>query len=204
MGVRWGYEDPAFARGRGVDIADETVVGLPRSSLVKPTTMPLAMPLVAPPQVPILELAPSPLVDMPPPEEPFRGPYASSPSANELLARAAARGPRRTWESLVITSDPVLDEKRQPHVAERRARLTRVVKATLGACLAVCVVAIGVSALSRDANASTAASPVSAGKAVASKAVVPIEPLDGTKHGKAVRRGATTAPTAAIVRAKRR
>jgi hypothetical protein len=165
--------------------------------MVTPTTMPLALP--APGS--LLELTRSLPVDAAPPE-PLRGPYASSPSADELLARAAARGPRRTWESLVNTSDPILDEKRQPHIAERRARLTRVVKATLGACLAVCVVAIGVSAVSRDANA---APTVLAGRTVTSRRFVPIEALDASKHGKAARRGgATTAPTAAAVRAKRR
>jgi hypothetical protein len=168
--------------------------------MVSPTTMPLALPAPAT----LLGLAPSLPVDVAPREEPLRGPYASSPSADELLARAAARGPRRTWESLAVASDPILDEKRQPHIAERRARLTRVVKATVGACLAVCVVAIGVSALSRDANASTTASAVVAGGRVASQGVVPIEPLDGTKHGKATRRGPTTTPTAASARTKRR
>jgi hypothetical protein len=171
--------------------------------MVRPTTLPLALPA----RVTLLGLAPllaSPPTDVAPRAEPLRGPYASSPSADELLARAAVHGPRRSWDSLAVTSDPILDEKRQPHVAERRARLTRVVKATVGACLALCVVAVGVSALSRDANASTTASTVSAGRTVASKGVVPIEPLDGTKHGKATRRSTPTAPTAASGRAKRR
>jgi hypothetical protein len=137
--------------------------------------------------------------------EPVRGPYASSPSATELLERAAAMGPARmTWESIVLAADPVLDEKRQPHVAERRERLTRIVKMTLGACVAVCAVALGVSALSGDASASTHAASVTVGKTVASKGVVPVEPLDGTKHGKAARRVAPSVTTAAIVRSKRR
>jgi hypothetical protein len=168
--------------------------------MVRTTTMPLALP--AP--VALRQLAvPAPL-DVRPEEEPLRGPYASSPSADELVARAAARGPRRTWESLATTGDPILDEKGQPHIAERRARLTRFVKGTVGGCLALCVVAIGVSALSRDASARTSTSTVSAGRTVASERVVPIEPLDGTKHGKATRRSTTTVPTGASVRAKRR
>jgi negative regulator of sigma E activity len=168
--------------------------------MVRPTTMPLAL------SAPVVGLTPSLSalpVDLARLDEPVRGPCASSPSADELLARAAARGPRRTWESLAVASDPILDEKRQPHIAERRARLTRVVKATVGACLALCVVAIGVSALSRDASASTTASTVAPGR-TASKGVVSIESLDGTKHGKATRRSTSTAPTAASVRAKRR
>jgi len=139
--------------------------------------------------------------------EPVRGPYASAPSASELLERAAAMGPARmTWESIVLTADPVLDEKRTPHVAERRERLTRVVKMTLGACVAVCALALGVSALSGDASAATSRAPASAaaGKTVASKGVVPVEPLDGTKHGKAARRVAPAVTTAAIVRPKHR
>jgi len=138
--------------------------------------------------------------------EPFRGPYASSPSANELLERAAAMGPHRmTWESIVLVTDPVLSEKRQPRVAERRERLTRVVKMTLGACVAVCALALGVSALSGDASAATRpAASESLGKTVASKGVVPVEPLDGTRHGKAARSIAPSVKTAAIVRPKHR
>jgi hypothetical protein len=135
---------------------------------------------------------------------PVRGPYASSPSANELLERAAAMGPARmTWESIVLVADPILDEKRQPHVAERRERLTRVVKMTLGACVAVCALAVGVSALSGDSSPKAAAVTASIGKTVASKGVVPVEPLDGTKHGKAVHRVVPAVTTAAIVRPKR-
>lgn len=138
--------------------------------------------------------------------EPLRGPYASAISTHELLERAAAMGPARmTWESIVLEADPILSEKRQPHVAERRQRLTRVVKMTLGACVAVCAMAVGVSALSGGSSASspTAAGP-SVGKTVASKGIVPVEPLDGTKHGKAVRHVAPSVTTAAFVRPKHR
>ena len=124
------------------------------------------------------------------------------PSAEELVQRAHAMGPARmTWESIVLPSDPVLSEKRTAHVAERRARLTRVVKVTLAACLGVCVLALGVSALSGDSSssASKSAAEASLGKSVPSKSVVPVEPMDGTKHGKAVRRVAPAATTAAAI-----
>ena len=134
-------------------------------------------------------------------EPAVRGPYASALSASELLARAAAMGPARpSWESMVLPDDPILDEKRTPHVTERRARLTRVVKITLGACLGVCVLALGVSAISGDSSPPAAADATTVGKTVASKGIVPIEPLDGTRHGKAVRRVAPAVTTAAIVR----
>lgn len=140
---------------------------------------------------------------------PVRLPYPSAVSTNELLERAAAMGPARmTWESIALEADPVLSEKRQPHVAERRQRLTRVVKMTLGACVAVCALALGVSALSALSGNSSAAAQTepgpAVGKTVASKGVVPVEPLDGTKHGKAVRHVAPSVTTAAFVRPKHR
>jgi hypothetical protein len=115
-------------------------------------------------------------------------------------------GPARmTWESIVLEADPVLSEKRQPHVTERRERLTRIVKITLGACVAVCAIALGVSALSGDSSATApAAAAPAVGKTVASKGIVPVEPLDGTKHGKAVRHIAPSVTTAAFVRPKHR
>lgn len=130
-----------------------------------------------------------------------------APSTNELLERAAALGPARmTWESIVPPADPILDEKRQPHVAERRARLTRFVKMGLGGCLTLCVLALFVTALSASSGDSSTpkASAAAVGKTVASKGVVPVETLEGTKHAKAVRRVAPVVTTAAIVRPKRR
>lgn len=203
-------------------------MGLPRSNLVKKPALPSPLAFV-PPAPPVALALPVPFVASPFAAEPEparesldtkadsveveiecpRGPYVSAPSASELLERAAAMGPARmTWESIVLVADPILSEKRQPHVAERRERLTRVVKYALGACVAVCVLALGVSALSGDSTssstASAAAAPTSVGKTVASKGVVPVEPLDGTKHGKAMRRAAPAVTTAAIVRSKRR
>jgi hypothetical protein len=140
-------------------------------------------------------------------EAPARGRYHSAISTHELLDRAAALGPvRTTWESIVLHADPILDEKRQPHVAQRRARLTRLVTFGLGACLAVCVVAIGASALSSGdgSSASSASASVTSaiGKTVPSKAIVPVEALDGTKHAKLGRR--LTPTVATVVHAKRR
>jgi hypothetical protein len=129
------------------------------------------------------------------------------PSSSELVERAVALGPpRMTWASIVNPIDPSLDEKRQPHVAERRARLTRVVKVTLGACLALCIVALGVSALSGGESSTTPHSSAESafGKTVASKAVVPLEPREGGKRAKAVRRISPSVTTAAIVRSKHR
>jgi len=188
-------------------------VGLPRSNLVKPKSPPTAFEPVVDPfgstQSPP-EPAPAETVS----RESFRtkadsveiqidaprAPLPSAPSANELVERATAMGPMRmTWESIVLPSDPVLDEKRQPHVAERRARLTRVVKVALGACLGLCVLALGVSAISGGNSSSPSAASAAIGKAVPSKGVVPVEKLDGTKHAKA-RRVAPVATTAAVVR----
>jgi hypothetical protein len=140
------------------------------------------------------------------PNDVMRAPYASGPSSSELLERAAALGPARmTWESIVLPSDPILDEKRQPHVAERRARLTRVVKIALGACVGLCVLALGASAISGgDSSSAAAATATSVGKTVASKGVVPVEQLEATRHAKAVRRTAPVVTTAAIVRGPKR
>lgn len=221
-----------------MDLARETDVGLPRSSLVKskssdaPSPMALPMPPVAvfAPPVPVfapVEEAPAresfrtkadsievqmesqraPGLASPVSDDVMRAPYASGPSSSELLERAAALGPARmTWESIVLPADPILDEKRLPHVAERRARLTRVVKIALGACVGVCVLALGISAVSGDSSppAGSAATSVSVGKTVASKGIVPVEHLEGTKHAKAVRRTAPVVTTAAIVRGNKR
>jgi hypothetical protein len=184
-------------------------VSLPRSSLLKPkapenasrlevaTTMP-AMPAIDPDAT---------ANDAGPAFSSLRLVAAKDPSAGELVERAAALGPvRMTWESIVLPNDPILDEKRQPHVAERRARLTRMVKVTLGACLAVCVVALGMSAVSGGSTSNASASSSTApavGKTAPSKGATPIETIDGSKRAKAARRvipAATTATAAVGVR----
>ena len=194
-------------------------MGLPRSNLLKPKSPGIASLAPAPAALeegPVsisresfrtkadsveIEMAPGPLASPPHP----RGPLPSAPSANELVERAAAMGAMRmTWESIVLPTDPILDEKRQPHVAERRARLTRVVKVALGACLGLCVLALGASAISSGTDPSAkAVGSAEIGKSVPSQGVVPIEKMDGTKHAKA-HRAATVATTAAVIRTKRR
>jgi hypothetical protein len=101
-----------------------------------------------------------------------------APSARELLERAAALGPRRTWESLLL-GDPVLAEKQQPHVAARRAVLTRLVKAGLGACMGICLLACAVSAFAATEPAAPQA------LAHASHALVPVEALTSVRRAKA-------------------
>ena len=183
---------------------------LPFGSFVEPPAPPSAVgestireSLLTSPDGVGVDVAVSPESRQPASRGPARRPYASAISTNELLERAAAMGPSRmAWESIVQPSDPILDEKRQPHVAERRERFTRLVKIGLGVCLAVCVVALGVSTLSDDSGSSASSESTMSAKTVPAKAIVPIEPLDGTKHGKVVRRLAPTAT--AIARSKRR
>lgn len=117
-----------------------------------------------------------------------------APSTSDLLERAARLGPARpTFESIVLPNDPILLEKMQPAAAQRRARFRKVVKGTLGACLALCVLAIGVSALSpSEASASESGSKVSARTAPA-RPLVTIEKLDDAKRTKAVTSHVVTA-----------
>lgn len=117
-----------------------------------------------------------------------------APSTSDLLERAARLGPARpTFESIVLPNDPILLEKMQPAAAQRRARFRKVVKATLGACLALCVIAIGASALSpSEASASESGSKISARTAPA-RPVVTIEKLDDAKRAKAVTSHVVTA-----------
>ncbi|MBX3189029.1 MAG: hypothetical protein KF819_18555 [Labilithrix sp.] len=171
-------------------------MGLPRSSLVKPKPPP-PLPTAVAVDVEIEVL----------PMEALRT-HADSvevattdddPSAFELVERAAALGPlRTTWESFVLPDDPILTAKLGPHVAERRARLTRMVKMTLGGCLALCVVALGISAVSADPSQSVPASEVVVGKTVPSKGTTPIETIDASTRAKAVRRAIPAATTATV------
>ncbi len=198
-------------------------VGLPRTNLVKSQlsvgTGPVpfqafAAPAPAPNTIgestlrePLSNMGGVVDVDLSLPPPPARAPYPSAISTHELLARAAALGPARTtWESIVLPADPILDEKQLPHVAERRARFTRMVKIGLGACVAVCVVALGVSALSGDASAATPASVAvaEARNTVPAQRIVPIEKLDGQRNAKAARSQRSVPATAAVARTKRR
>lgn len=74
-----------------------------------------------------------------------------------------ARRARPRWEStLMTTNDPIVVEKRKPYVAERRARFAKVVKVTLGACTALCAVALIASATGDGPSASAATEPTNA------------------------------------------
>lgn len=222
----------------GLMLAAETVVGLPRSNLVKPKSTavsapaPSAVPVPEPSGIRSLEVAATfpqidnPFaVDRPMPVQAASGSVdvmvedsladthsdapvaldAHAPSTHDLLARAARLGPARpTLESIVLPNDPILLEKMQPAAAQRRARFRKVVKATLGACLAVCVAAIGASALSpSEASASQSSSGSSTvARTAPAHPLVTIEKLDDAKRGKAVTSHQVTANAAAAVKAK--
>jgi len=191
-------------------------VGIPRSSLVKSKSpvaavpAPLAIPEAATSEGLEIAIEAADVVEESLPAA--RAPFASAPSTSDLLERAAALGAvRMTWESIVLPTDPVLDQKQRPHVAERRARFTRVVKGTLAACVGVCVLALGItaaSAVGSDAHAATSGSVASAAKTVPAKAVVPVERLEGTRLGKSQRRSqqpaVAVASVASMPRTKRR
>ncbi len=183
-------------------------MGLPRSNLVKskplefaPVQAAAAVPI--PPPLPQLasafdpEKSPQPLVapsgsvdvviDAPEVRPPNASIVDAGPSAKSLLERAAAMGPvRATWESFVLPNDPILAAKFQPRVAERRARLRRVVKITLGACAALCFASLVASALGGGSEAQ-ASSPASVEKATPATSVTTVEKMDEVKRGKAAR-----------------
>lgn len=201
-------------------LAPETVVGLPRSNLVKSKSTPVSTPAPASgvralevattfPQLP--PFAPGPAsasVDVV--VDPFEVTSADAqpdhaPSTHDLLERAARLGPpRMTFESIVLPNDPVLAEKMQPHAAERRARFRKIVKATIGACVALCVAAIVASAFSgSEASASTGSDSPALRTAPATR-VVSIEKLDDAKRGKAVQQHAASTANARAKTPKRR
>lgn len=231
-------------------LAAETVVGLPRSNLVKPkstaVTAPAAVAVPVPVPIPVPPPFPDPVSGIrslavattsPKIDNPFLTPAPAqsgsvdiavdapvdapvdalsdthsdapaavadhAPSTHDLLERAARLGPPRpTMESIVLPNDPILLEKMQPLAAQRRARFRKVVKATLGACLALCVAAIAASALSpSEASASPSGSGVTARTAPA-RPLVTIEKLDDAKRGKAVTSHSVTANAAPAVKAK--
>jgi hypothetical protein len=120
--------------------------------------------------------------------------YEDAPSREDLLKRAAELGPRQTWQSIVLSpTDPILGQKMQPRVRERRERLRRFVKVTIGACVAFCVFVLGASVFSENgfANAATSAGPPP--KMAPAAASVSIEKLDMPLRGKAS--GSRTAAT---------
>ncbi len=126
------------------------------------------------------------------------------PSTQDLLARAQRLGPARpTLESILLPTDPILGAKLEPHIAERRMRFTRYVKATLGGCVALCVAALVATATSGEASAAPRASSVAVATPITRAPSV--EALSGTTMAK-VTRGTDAAKTTAHAktRAKRR
>ncbi len=111
----------------------------------------------------------------------------AAPSRQDLLQRAAELGPARmTWENIVLPADPILGEKMQPRVAERRARFRKIVKVALGACVAFCLVATVASAVSStSASSSTASTSSATVKTAPASGVVPVEKLEVVMRTKA-------------------
>jgi hypothetical protein len=121
----------------------------------------------------------------------------AAPSRADLLQRAAELGPPRlTYENILLApTDPILADKMQPRVAERRARFRTMVKVALGACVALCVIGTAASALSSGHPATSTAS--TSAKVVPATGVVPIEKLDLPTHTKASHTTAAARPVAA-------
>jgi hypothetical protein len=135
------------------------------------------LPVFAPPGAPNAQLSQS-----------YEAHEDAAPSRQDLLQRAVALGPvRMTWENIVLSpSDPILGEKMQPRVAERRARFRRVVKVALGGCVAFCLVAAIASAFSSpSSDAPSTASSKAAVKTAPAVAVVPVEKLEQVSRAKA-------------------
>jgi len=113
----------------------------------------------------------------------------AAPSRHDLLQRAAELGPpRMTWASIAFQeADPILGEKMLPRVAERRERFRKIVKVGLGACVAFCMLAAVVSAISSTSSTSdeTPARASSLGKTAPIVGVVPIEKLEVAMRTKA-------------------
>jgi len=86
----------------------------------------------------------------------------------------------------VLPSDPVLTQKREPRVAERRARFRRIVTATVAACAGVCLIALVITLVSGgDGSAMSAASSAAAeGKTAPTSAEVPVDKLGGVVRRK--------------------
>ncbi len=169
----------------------ETSVGLPRSNLLKSRSLA--------PTVERLEFAPTELEIQAP--TPIATSDMTGPTPQALLERAAELGPARlSWESIVLPNDPVLRAKSEPEVAERRARLRRVVKGTLGVCGGMCLIALVVSIVSGGPETANAATAASVANTVPAKAEVPVTKRDGATRTKA----AAVAPAPVTTVAARR
>lgn len=188
------------------DDIDVEMTGDVPAPIAQPATAPLVVPAVVASLAPTNATLASPLLAIP-----TRAPMVSlpdtAPSKEALLERAAALGPARpTWASFVPTSDPVLEAKMKPQIAERRARFQKIVKGTLAACGAMCLVALIVTAVSGgEPTAKAASRSEGANKTAPTKSVVSVESMAGAKRSKAVRTAAPAVTTAvAMPRAKRR
>ncbi|MBX3231051.1 MAG: hypothetical protein KIT84_36940 [Labilithrix sp.] len=102
-----------------------------------------------------------------------------APSRQSLLMRAAELGPQRlTLDNIMMApTDPILAQKIQPRVAERRARFRTVVKVALGVCAGLCLIGTAATALSSSGPAPATKS-VSTHSVVPAAAIVPKEPLE--------------------------
>jgi hypothetical protein len=184
---------------RGVELASETVVG---QSANNPFLLPVtdaahaASPFegagTPPAASPLAPSGPSAGIDVVMDDmrlSPDDATYEdAAPSRQDLLQRAAELGPARmTWENIVLQpTDPILGEKMQPRVAERRARFRKVVKVALGACVAFCLVATVASAVSSSSSSSSAtSSPPSTVKTAPASGIVPVEKLEVVMRTKA-------------------
>ena len=139
--------------------------------------------------------APNPFV-FAPVEPTLHQPLFREPAFREP-ARSAAPSllMRLTMPSLLLgTPDPVLVKKMTPEVADRRRRLTRVVKGTIAACAAMCALAVGASILSAGEGSAQAASasPAVVAQGAVHKVVVTRDDLD-TSANKLRPRGASFA-----------
>jgi hypothetical protein len=187
----------------------ETALAAPSPFDAPPATVP--MPLMASPMTENATTAPmAPPLTLPLPKDIMLLDDCThedaAPSRQDLLQRAAELGPARlTWENIVLApTDPILGEKMQPRVAERRARFRKVVKVALGTCLAFCVVATAATALSSGPPKASASSSVSKTHVAATRsAVVPVEKLDQVTRTKAPSHVTAAIRPAAVVKKRR-
>ena len=173
---------------RGVELASETVVGQssnnpfsPSETVATGTANPFELGSSPPQLSPFAAPAPHADLRMSADDATYE---EAAPSRQDLLQRAAELGPARmTWASIVLPADPILADKMQPRVAERRARFRKVVKVALGACVAFCLVATAASAVSSTSTQSSASSTMV--KTTPASGVVPVEKLEVVMRTKA-------------------
>ena len=84
-------------------------------------------------------------------------PPAPAPVAAVALPPIRPRGRSFTWEDFRMSPDPIAIEKMKPEAQLRRAKLTRYVKAIVGGCAALCLVALVRSAVASESDTSVPA-----------------------------------------------